>query len=101
MFANLLLWLVIVIIAIAFGWLTWRAWHIKTPLLKWVGGALSGLLTLVLTLVSVVALIGMVKFYRPRTAQIPVAALTASTEQIQRGQYLANSFCTSCHSPNG
>jgi cytochrome c553 len=101
MFTNLLLWLVIVIIAIAFGWLAWRAWHVRKPLLKWVGGVLSGLLTLVLTLVSVVALIGMVKFYRPRSAPIPDVTVAATSEQIQRGEYLANSFCTSCHSPNG
>ena len=101
MFTNLLLWLVIVLITIAFGWLAWRAWHVRKPLLKWVGGVLSGLLTLVLTLVSVVALIGMVKFYRPRSAPIPDVTVAATSEQIQRGEYLANSFCTSCHSPNG
>jgi mono/diheme cytochrome c family protein len=101
MFTNLLIWLIIVIIAVAFGWLTRRAWKLKKSLLKWVGGTFSALFTLVLTLVSVVALIGIVKFYRPRSAPIPDVKVSASSEQIQRGQYLANSFCTGCHSPNG
>jgi cytochrome c553 len=101
MFTNLLLWLIILFFAVAFGWLTRRAWHAKTPVLKWLGGTLSGLLTLVFTLVSIVVLVGLVKFYRPRSAPIPDIQVSGSPDQVQRGQYLANSFCTSCHSPNG
>lgn len=101
MFMNLLFWLIILILTIAFGWLAWRLWRTKKPLLKWAGGTLSTLLTLVFTLVSIVALVGLVKYYRPRSAPIPDITVSGTPEQVQRGQYLANSFCTSCHSPNG
>jgi cytochrome c553 len=101
MLTNLLLWLILLIFSVVLGWLALRAWRLKSPLWKWVGGILSTLLTLVFTLVSVVALVGLVKYYRPRSAPISDITVSGTPEQIQRGQYLANSFCTSCHSPNG
>jgi cytochrome c553 len=101
MLTNVLLWLVMLLIAVAVGWLALRAWRARNPVLRWAGGILSTLITLVVTLVSIVALVGLVKYYRPRSAPIPDINVSGTPEQVQRGQYLANSFCTSCHSPNG
>ena len=59
---------------------------------------MSGLFTIVLTLVSVMMLIGMVKAYAPRSAPVPDLQVAGTPEQIARGEHLAGSFCASCHS---
>lgn len=99
MVGNILGWLVFVILAVLFGWLVLRTWRAKNAILKWVGVLLSGLLTLVLSAVSVVILIGLVKLYMPRNVPVPDLSVSMTPENIQRGEHLANSFCTSCHSP--
>jgi mono/diheme cytochrome c family protein len=42
--------------------------------------------------------IGLVKNYSPRTAPIPDLKVAGTSEQIQRGEHIADAFCTSCHS---
>ncbi len=101
MYTNILFWLIMVAVSVLFGWLAWRAWRARNAIVKWGGVALSGLLTLIVALVSVVTLIGLVKLYAPRNAPIPDLKVAGTLEQIQRGEYLANSFCTACHSVSG
>ena len=98
MTVNILGWLAFVAIAILFGWLTWRAWKAKRAWVKWPGVILGGLLALIIGLVSVITLIGLVKLYGPPDAPIPDLKVAGTAAQIQRGKYLANSFCTQCHS---
>jgi mono/diheme cytochrome c family protein len=98
MLGNILIWLVIVAAAVLLGWLTFRAWHAKRKVVKWGGVILSGLFTIVLTLLSIVMLIGMVKIYSPRNAPVLDLAIAGTSEQIARGEHLAGSFCASCHS---
>ena len=98
MLVNVLIWIVLVAAAVGCGWLAVRAWRATRPLLKWGGAALSGLATLVLGLVSVVALIGLFKAYAPRTAPARELQVAGTPEQIARGQHLADTFCASCHS---
>lgn len=98
MLGNLLGWLVIVVVAIGLGALALRAWRSKNTAVKLAGGLVSSLLTLAVALVGVLMLIGMLKVYPSRTAPVPDLKITASSEQIVRGQHLANSFCASCHS---
>lgn len=99
MVGNILGWLLFVVLAVLFGWLVRRAWRAKNAILKWVGVVLSGLLTLVFLAVSVVILIGLVKLYSPRNVTVPDLSVPLTPENIARGEHLANSFCTSCHSP--
>lgn len=101
MYINIVSWLILVGVSVLFGWLAVRAWRAKNVLLKWVGVVLSGLLTLGVGAVSIVGLIGLVKFYAPRNVQVPDLQIAGTPEQVQRGEYLANSFCTGCHSVNG
>ena len=101
MYHNILIWLILVAASVLLGWLTVRAWRAKNAILKWGGVVLSGLLTVSLGVVSVVALIGLVKGYAPRNVSVPDLAVAGTQQQIKRGEYLANSFCTSCHSLNG
>ena len=48
-----------------------------------------------------VALVGLVKLYAPRNAPVRDLKAAGTPEQVKRGQYLADSFCTGCHSVNG
>jgi mono/diheme cytochrome c family protein len=98
MLGNILIWLAIVAAAVFLGWLALRAWHAKNKAVKWGGFIVSGLLTLVMALVSVVFLLGMVNVYAPRSAPVPDLTIAGTPEQIERGRHLANSFCASCHS---
>lgn len=100
MVGNIIGWLVFVVLALFFGWLALRLWRAKNAIVKWVGVLLSGLLTLVLSLVSIVILIGLVTFYTPVNLPVPDLSVSLTPENIQRGEHLADSFCTSCHSPN-
>lgn len=99
MAGNLIAWLVVVIVAIGLGWLTLRAWRAKSAIVKWAGVVLGGLITLVAGLLSVVALIGLVKAYAPKSAVVRDLQVAGTAEQIARGEHLANTFCAGCHSP--
>lgn len=100
MYVNILFWLIMVAVAVLFGWLTLRAWRAKNAIVKWGGVVLSGLLTLVLAVVSVVSLNGLIKIYAPKNIPISDVKVAGTPEQIQRGQHLANAFCVECHSTN-
>jgi len=98
MFGNIVIWLVIVAVAVLLGRLAFRARRAANKVVKWGGTIGSALLAVVLTLLGVFMLIGMVKAYTLRDAPVPDLKVAASSEQIARGQHLANSFCASCHS---
>lgn len=101
MIENILGWLVLAVLSILFGWLTLRAWRMPNRALRWAGSLLGGLFTLILVLVSVIVLVGMVKFYTPQDIPVPDLSVPLTPENIERGEHLANSFCTTCHSVNG
>jgi mono/diheme cytochrome c family protein len=65
---------------------------------KWIGVILSGLLTLIVSLVSVLALIGIYRFYTPPSNPVREIKVDGTPEQIARGQHLAAAFCVECHS---
>ena len=99
MWVNILVWLIIVVAAVLLGWLTFRAWHARKKIVKWVGIIVSGLFAIILALLSVLMLVGMVKIYPLRSAPVPDLQVARSPEQIERGRHLASSFCAGCHSP--
>jgi mono/diheme cytochrome c family protein len=85
-------------LAVFLGWLARRAWRLRNPFAKWGLGILAGLLTLIVTAVSVVGLVGWIKMYAPPRTAIPDLNVSGGPEQVERGRYLANSFCVECHS---
>ena len=89
----------IVVAAVLLGWLTFRAWHARKKIVKWVGVIVSGLFAIILALLSVLMLVGMVKVYPLRSAPVPDLSVAGTPQQVERGRHLANSFCASCHSP--
>ena len=98
MFGNSVILIVIFAVVVALCWLAFRARRATNTVVKWGGTIGSGLFAVVLTLISVLMLVGMVKAYSPRSAPIPAVKIAGTPEQIARGQHLANSFCASCHS---
>ncbi len=100
MIGNIIALLVLVLIAVVFALLTRRAWHAKRWFIKLPGVVLSGLLTLILTLISVAAASGLYQSYTPRGSPVPDLKVQSTPDQIARGQHLANSLCVGCHSTN-
>jgi hypothetical protein len=78
MVANILGWLVLLLIALLFGWLTWRAWRIRRAILKWPAVGLAGLLTLLLVVITGVTGAGWRSFTaRRRTRRRPICTWPA------------------------
>ncbi len=100
MVGNILAWLVLVLVTVGLGWLAVRAFRSRNGLVKWLGGGLSGLMTVLLGLVSVVALVGWVKLYAPGGHPVSAVQVARTPEQIARGEKFAQ-FCAACHSPTG
>jgi mono/diheme cytochrome c family protein len=98
MFINIFFLLVMMAISVLFGWLARRSWKTRNVFSKWGGSILSGLLSVLIGLLCIVAVVGMIKANTPRTAPIPNLKVAGTPEQIERGKHIANAFCTSCHS---
>ncbi len=98
MFINIFFLLVMMAVSVLFGWLARRSWKTRNTFSKWGGRILSGLLSVLVGFASIATVIGMVKSYTPRTAPVPDLKLAGTSEQIQRGEHIADTFCTSCHS---
>lgn len=60
MFENILSVIVVIVLAALFGWLTRRSWSSRPPVAKWAGTFFAGLLTLVASLLAILAVVGMV-----------------------------------------
>ena len=102
MLGNLLGWFLIIAIGVLFGWLTWRAWHVRNALLKWGVVALAGLFTAVVALVAILAGRGLYLLYTsPPHTPAPSLSVAGTPEQVARGQHLALAVCAACHSANG
>lgn len=98
MFINIFYLLVMMAVSVLFGWLSRRSWKSRNAFSKWAGSILGGLLSVLVGLVSIMTVIGLVKNYSPRTAPVPDLKVAGTPEQIQRGEHIADAFCTSCHS---
>jgi mono/diheme cytochrome c family protein len=101
MLGNFAIWFVVALVAVGFALLTRRVWRAKRWFIKWPGVILSGLLTLILGLVSIVILVGLVQFYMPVGNPPQNLKVAATTDQLKRGEHVAGAFCASCHSANG
>lgn len=102
MLANVLLWLLIVVVTVLLGWLTWRAWRSRNGLVRWGGGLLAGLLTLVAAVgVGVIGRGLFIMYSAPPQTPAPSITVAGTPEQIARGKHLALSLCAGCHSASG
>ncbi len=96
MLGNIIWLLGFVAVVLLFAWLTRRAWGSKHKILKWPALLLSGLLTLVLALMTVVALIGFYKLNEQHNNPVANIQVAGTPTQIARGEKLAH-ICVSCH----
>jgi mono/diheme cytochrome c family protein len=97
MIANILILIVLIVLTIGAGWLTWRAVRAKRLWVKIAGGLGAGLLTLVLAAVTIAGGRGLAMFYLPGAAPAPNLKVAGTPEQIARGEYLVNIGCIGCH----
>lgn len=81
---------------------TWvrRAVGRRRGILKWLATCFCGLLAIAIAGITLLAAIGFVRL-NARTASIPVLEVSGTAAQIERGQAIANSFCSACHSVTG
>lgn len=91
--------LILLVVAVAFGFLVTRAWKLKNPILKWGGVVVGGLFTLIPTLLLVLALTGFAKLNQSYSNPVTDVKVAGTPEQIARGERLAY-ICASCHSEN-
>lgn len=88
--------LILIGVGAAFGFLTIRAWKLKNTFLKWVGGILSGLLTIISVALLVLAFIGFGKLNQHYDNPVSEIQVASSPAKIARGEQLAK-ICMSCH----
>jgi mono/diheme cytochrome c family protein len=101
MLINVLSIIGLVLLLALFIFLAWRAWRSPRLLLRWGGALVSGLLALVLAALTVFSLLGMRNLVARVDLPVPDVVVERTPEQIARGQHLADSFCTPCHSTTG
>lgn len=90
---------ILVLLMVVIGFLTFRAWKAKNRWLKWIGTFLSGMLTLIPTVLLVLALIGFTKLNKHYNNPVDEVRVAGTPDQIARGEKLAN-ICVGCHSPD-
>ncbi|MDE3091307.1 MAG: cytochrome c, partial [Chloroflexota bacterium] len=98
MIGNIIGVLILITLVVLFAWLTRRAWGSKHKILKFPVLILTGLLTLLFALVTVLVLVGFFKLYQPHNNPVANVQVARTSAQIARGEKLAN-ICMSCHSP--
>jgi mono/diheme cytochrome c family protein len=81
------------------GFLTARAWRSRRPILRWIGGSLAGLLTLVLSSGLALGLVGFYKLNQQHANPVADVQVAGTAARIARGQQLAQ-VCDSCHTTN-
>jgi cytochrome c553 len=78
-------------------WFALRARRLKSTLLRLTAAGLTSLAAIVVSLLVVLSISGLWRAHA-RSAPVPDLKITATTAQIQRGQTIVDSFCSSCHS---
>jgi mono/diheme cytochrome c family protein len=90
---------VLVLLTALFGFLAFKSWTAKNAILKWGGGIVTSLLTLVCGLLLVLGLVGFAKLNAKHNNPVSDVQIAGTPEQLARGQNLAQT-CVGCHSPN-
>ena len=90
--------LILIVFIALFGFLSIRVWKSKLAFLKWAGVFITGLLTLVLAALLVLALVGFYKLNTQYDNPVAMIQVVGTPERIARGEQLAN-ICLSCHAP--
>ncbi len=98
MLANFVALAILIALAGLGVWAAFRVLKSKKALIKWGGLALLILPTLLLTLLSIFQAVGMYRLYMPRGNPVVELQIEGTTQQIERGEHIAHSICSGCHS---
>ena len=101
MFVNLFTLLLIIGLAVLFGWLCYRAIRAQKLWMKLIGGIGFALLTLLFLAIAFFGAKGVAATYFPGAPAAPDLTVAGTPEQIARGDYLVNMSCIGCHSAVG
>ncbi|MBL8056887.1 MAG: cytochrome c [Anaerolineales bacterium] len=85
-------------LSVLFGFLTRRAWRLKSALGRWAGVVSAGLLTAILVAVLGLALRGFYWLNERHANPVADLRVAGTPAQIARGEQLAHT-CVSCHAP--
>ena len=91
---------VVILLAIAFGWLTLRAWRLRSVPLRVGAGVVSALLTLLLAVISIVGLVGAYRLYAPHGSSAATTTAQVTPDQMTVATRRATG-CVGCHSSTG
>jgi len=100
MLVNLIVLVVLLALAVLFGWLVTRAWRSSHRILRWPFMLVTGLLMLLFAFVFVVGSLGLVRANAAQSNPVSDVKVAGTPEQIARGQKLAI-ICEGCHSSTG
>lgn len=92
---------VVLLLLVLFAWLTRKAWRARHAVVKWAGGLVAGLLTLVLALTAGLGAYGLYLMLKPYPVLAAPVKIESTPEQVARGEHIAAMVCASCHSTNG
>lgn len=101
MLTNLLVLLLVIGLAVLFGWLCYRAIRSRKLWVKIAGGLTAGLLTLLFVAVAFMGAKGLAAAYFPGAPAAPNLTVARTPAQVARGEYLVNLSCIGCHSAAG
>lgn len=101
MIANLLILFLMVVLAVLFAWLTYRAVRARKLWVKIVGGLAAGVPALLVAVIAFTGGKGIAATYFPGAAPAPQLTVAGTPEQIARGEYLVNLSCVGCHGAVG
>ena len=101
MIANLLVLLLVICLAVLFGWLTYRAVRGRKLWVKIAGGLGAWLLTLLFVAVAFMGGKWIAAIYSPGAAAAPNLKVAGTSQQVARGEYLVNLSCIGCHGAVG
>jgi mono/diheme cytochrome c family protein len=90
----------LIAIAASLAWASDRAWRAKNRFLKWGGMSLAAFLSAAVSLIAVITVVGLFKL-NARSAPVADLTVAGTSEQIQRGRAISDSFCSRCHSKTG
>jgi mono/diheme cytochrome c family protein len=98
--SEFILPLIVLAAAALLAWSGLRAWRAKRPLLKWGGSGMAALAAALAASIGALLLAGVFKLHA-RSAPLVTLKVAGTEEQIRRGQSIADTFCSACHSKTG
>ena len=93
---NIVSLILLVALAAFLVWIGWRALQVRSRVLRWSGVGLAAVLTILVSSVSALTAIGLVKQHA-RSAPLPSVKVELTPERLARGKAVTDSFCSGCH----